>query len=131
MENINGDCKVVLPKIAAKLLGEKLNIVVDPPRKGLDKAVVQTIIAAKPSKIVYVSCNPATLARDAKLFAEAGFKIARAKTFDMFPQTSHVETLCIFENVNAKTKPAASKNNYKDKYFGFYDDVKIASNDEW
>lgn len=131
MENINGDCKVVLPKIVGRLKDEKVNIVVDPPRKGLDKKVAQTILSVKPDKIVYISCNPATLARDAQIFLDGGYSYAFAQTFDMFPQTSHVETLCVFELKKDKKKQAAQNQNFKSKYFGYYDDVKIASNDEW
>ena len=131
MENINGDCAEVLPKLAAKLLKEKVNMVVDPPRKGVDKKVLETIISVKPDKIIYVSCNPATLARDAEIIKQAGYSIAFAKGFDMFPQTHHVETLCVFIKPKVQKKVVQSKPNFKDKYFNFYDDIKIASNDEW
>lgn len=131
MENINGDCVEVLPKLVGKLKGEKVNIVVDPPRKGLDKKVLETIVSVKPDKIIYISCNPATLARDASIIISSGYKCLSAKPFDMFPQTNHVETLCVFEKPKQVKKMPKQKFNYQDKYFGFYDDIKIASNDEW
>ena len=68
-------------------------IVVDPPRKGLESQVVDAITQSSPSRLVYVSCNPATLARDAALLAQHGYEIARIQPIDMFPYTSHVETV--------------------------------------
>ncbi|MDD9149745.1 23S rRNA (uracil(1939)-C(5))-methyltransferase RlmD [Sporolactobacillus sp. CQH2019] len=66
-------------------------IVVDPPRKGCDGALIKTMIAMQPKRIVYVSCNPATLARDLKLLAAGGFEVKKVQPVDMFPQTMHVE----------------------------------------
>ncbi|WP_202080931.1 23S rRNA (uracil(1939)-C(5))-methyltransferase RlmD [Caldalkalibacillus salinus] len=66
-------------------------IVVDPPRKGCDEALLQTITDMKPQKVVYVSCNPATLARDLKVLEEGGFETKEVQPVDMFPHTSHVE----------------------------------------
>ena len=67
-------------------------VFVDPPRKGCDITALQTIIDTKPEKLVYISCNPATLARDLKVLTEEAFEIKKIKLVDMFPQTSHVET---------------------------------------
>ena len=67
-------------------------MVVDPPRKGLDKSVVDAFILSRPKKIVYLSCNPATLARDLGLFKEF-YNIDFVQPYDMFPQTANVETL--------------------------------------
>ncbi|MFT8312589.1 MAG: 23S rRNA (uracil(1939)-C(5))-methyltransferase RlmD [Sporolactobacillus sp.] len=66
-------------------------IVVDPPRKGCDASLIDTMIAMQPQRIVYVSCNPATLARDLKLLTAGGFEIKKVQPVDMFPQTMHVE----------------------------------------
>ncbi|MFB5661153.1 23S rRNA (uracil(1939)-C(5))-methyltransferase RlmD [Alteribacillus sp. HJP-4] len=66
-------------------------IVVDPPRKGCDQALLETMLAMKPEKIVYVSCNPATLARDLKILEEGGYETKEVQPVDMFPQTTHVE----------------------------------------
>ena len=70
-------------------------IVVDPPRKGMSAAAVRECAAMSPERIVYVSCDPATLARDAKLFKEYGYSPAAATAVDMFPRTSHVETVVL------------------------------------
>jgi 23S rRNA (uracil1939-C5)-methyltransferase len=67
-------------------------VLLDPPRKGCDRAVLETIKEMKPNRIVYVSCKPATLARDLKILCENGdYKLARVQPADFFPQTSHVE----------------------------------------
>jgi 23S rRNA (uracil1939-C5)-methyltransferase len=66
-------------------------IVVDPPRKGCDEALLQTIIEMKPERVVYVSCNPATLARDLRILEDGGFKTVKVQPVDMFPHTTHVE----------------------------------------
>ncbi|MGG0736709.1 23S rRNA (uracil(1939)-C(5))-methyltransferase RlmD [Niallia taxi] len=68
-------------------------LVVDPPRKGCDEALLQTIIAMKPKKVVYVSCNPATLARDLRVLEDGGYKTLEVQPVDMFPQTMHVEAV--------------------------------------
>lgn len=67
-------------------------VVVDPPRKGLAPDVIETICQMGPDRVVYVSCDPATLARDLKLFNERGYKAREATAFDMFPRCAHVET---------------------------------------
>ena len=68
-------------------------VVVDPPRKGLAAEVVDAIAGMSPDRVVYVSCDPATLARDVKRFAELGYHPVQAEAVDMFPRTAHVETL--------------------------------------
>ena len=70
-------------------------IVVDPPRKGCDKTLLDTMIEAAPKRIVYVSCDSATLARDVKILIEGGYKLEVAQPVDMFPQTSHVEVVAL------------------------------------
>ncbi|HBY88937.1 23S rRNA (uracil(1939)-C(5))-methyltransferase RlmD [Ruoffia sp. FAM 20858] len=71
-------------------------IVVDPPRKGLDQVFVDAVIEQQPEKIVYVSCNPATQARDARLFADAGYDLQFVQPVDLFGQTTHVEAVALF-----------------------------------
>ena len=66
-------------------------VILDPPRKGSDEKTLSAIVSAKPKRIVYVSCNPATLARDAKFLAENGYRTEKATAVDMFPHTTHVE----------------------------------------
>ncbi len=69
-------------------------VVVDPPRKGLAENVIETVCAMGPERVVYVSCDPATQARDLKRFAELGYPARKAVAVDMFPRTAHVETVC-------------------------------------
>ncbi|MBP1904553.1 23S rRNA (uracil1939-C5)-methyltransferase [Paenibacillus turicensis] len=66
-------------------------IVVDPPRKGCDAKLLETILEMKPKRVVYVSCNPATLARDLRVLEDGGYKAVEAQPVDMFPHTTHVE----------------------------------------
>ena len=70
-------------------------IVVDPPRKGLDARFIASAIDMAPAKLVYISCNPATFARDAKLFAESGYEVKKVQPVDLFPQTHHVELVAL------------------------------------
>ena len=70
-------------------------IVVDPPRKGIDQATIDAIGAMAPERVVYVSCDPATLACDIKLLGEQGYQLKRYKVFDLFPRTFHVETVVL------------------------------------
>lgn len=84
--------------IAAKLAAEGLRpdvITVDPPRKGLAPDVVDTIARMNPDRVVYVSCDPATLARDVKRFEEQGYHPQTALAVDLFPRTSHVESVVL------------------------------------
>jgi len=72
-------------------------IVLDPPREGLDATVAAAIASSGAARIVYVSCDPATLARDARAFIEADFELRALEGFDLFPQTAHVEAVALFE----------------------------------
>ncbi len=74
-------------------------ILVDPPRAGLSKACVESLIQTKSSRVFYLSCDAASLARDAKRLGAAGYQMSRVQLFDMFPQTAHIETLveCILQ----------------------------------
>ncbi len=72
-------------------------LLVDPPRKGLAPEVMEAILQAPPRRIAYISCNPATLARDLGLLSEAGYRIRPIQPVDFFPQTSHVECLALLE----------------------------------
>jgi 23S rRNA (uracil1939-C5)-methyltransferase len=91
-----GEAEVVIPKWYGE--GNKADVlVVDPPRKGCDEALLQTIIEMKPERVVYVSCNPATLARDLRILEDGGYKTVEVQPVDMFPQTVHVETVALLE----------------------------------
>lgn len=99
IENIEfkvGKAEVVFPQWLEK--GIKPNVIfVDPPRKGLDESFITASVEMKPKKIVYVSCNPATFARDLALYAELGYHTSQVQPIDMFPQTSHVESVALLE----------------------------------
>lgn len=90
--NICGDCAKELPPLITSL--GKSVVVIDPPRKGCDKAVLEAMLTARPTEIIYVSCNPATLARDLRILSE-GYSIESVTPYDMFPNTKHVETLAV------------------------------------
>lgn len=70
-------------------------ILVDPPRKGLTESFIKASATMQPKKITYISCNPATMARDIKLYEELGFKLTKVQPVDLFPQTHHVETVVL------------------------------------
>jgi 23S rRNA (uracil1939-C5)-methyltransferase len=72
-------------------------VVVDPPRAGLSQKIVRRVLECEAQKIVYVSCNPTTLAPNAVQLAEAGYRLARVRPVDMFPQTPHIECVALFE----------------------------------
>lgn len=70
-------------------------IVVDPPRKGCDEKCLETMLAMQPKRIVYVSCDSATLARDLRILSEGGYEVKSVRCFDQFSQSVHVETVCL------------------------------------
>lgn len=76
-------------------------IVVDPPRKGCEESLLRTITEMEPEKIVYVSCDSATLARDLKYLCENGYELVRVRPVDQFPMTVHVETVCRLHRVRS------------------------------
>jgi 23S rRNA (uracil1939-C5)-methyltransferase len=89
-----GDVRLALRELMAEA-GPPEVLVVDPPRAGLSQKIVRRIIEAAPERIVYVSCNPTTLAPNAAQLAEAGYRLTRVRAVDMFPQTPHIE--CVAE----------------------------------
>ena len=93
VELYEGEAEDVIPHLEAK----PDIVVVDPPRAGLDKAVVDGILKLKPSLIAYVSCDPSTLARDAARLINGGYKLKEVTPFDLFPQTYHIESISLFE----------------------------------
>ena len=78
-------------------------IVVDPPRKGCDQACLDTMLKMKPQRIVYVSCDSATLARDLRILCDGGYELQKVRNFDQFAHTGHTETVVLLGN--QKTKP--------------------------
>ena len=75
-------------------------IVVDPPRKGCEESLLDTIVEMAPEKVVYVSCDPATLGRDIKYLSSRGYELKKVQPVDQFPHTGHVETVCCLQRVN-------------------------------
>jgi tRNA/tmRNA/rRNA uracil-C5-methylase (TrmA/RlmC/RlmD family) len=71
--------------------------IVDPPRTGMSREALTGIIAQKPERVVYVSCDVATLARDVRTFLDAGFELGPLTGFDLFPNTAHVETVAVLD----------------------------------
>jgi 23S rRNA (uracil1939-C5)-methyltransferase len=98
-----GTVEAVLPRLMRRGLGAALAAVVDPPRGGLTVPVLRCLTAPAIERIVYVSCNPATFARDAAYLSHSGFSLLRVQPVDLFPQTSHVELVGLFDRLGPKT----------------------------
>ena len=98
---ICADAAEALPELIEKGTRPDV-IVIDPPRKGCDKAVLNAIICSAVQRVIYVSCDPATLARDVRILVDGGYSIQKVQPIDMFPQTAHVETVCLLSKLNAK-----------------------------
>ena len=96
-----GKAEEVLPEQYEKNQVYADTIVVDPPRKGCDSVCLDTIVKMAPEKVVYVSCDSATLARDVKYLGERGYEVKRVKTVDMFPWSGHVETVVLLSHKKA------------------------------
>ncbi len=93
-----GDARLALPELIERA-GRPDVVVVDPPRAGLSQKVVRRIIDASPKRVVYVSCNPTTLAPNAAQLVEAGWRLIKVRPVDMFPQTPHIEIVALLERV--------------------------------
>jgi 23S rRNA (uracil1939-C5)-methyltransferase len=92
VEVIEGPVEAVLPDLDVPLDAA----VVDPPRAGVERFALDALVARRPTRLVYVSCDPATLARDAKRLTRAGYRLVEAQPVDMFPQTYHIESVALF-----------------------------------
>lgn len=93
-EFYEGEVEKVVPQLYQE--GQKADVVfIDPPRKGCDEALLKTLVDMAPSRMIYVSCNPSTLARDLKYLTANGFEAIEAQPVDMFPWTEHVETVVL------------------------------------
>lgn len=91
-------------KLAEKLADEKVRpdiAVIDPPRKGCGRLTLDSLVRMSPQKIVMISCDPATAARDVKCLAEQGYKPVKARAFDLFPRTGHVETVVLLSKLKS------------------------------
>lgn len=88
-----------IEKQTAETLGKPDIIIVDPPRKGLNERFIAKILEIAPQKIIYLSCNPTSLARDLKLLTET-YKVTEITPYDFFPQTTHIETLVLLQNIH-------------------------------
>jgi len=100
-EFAQGRAEALLPEMLKKGLKPDV-VVVDPPRKGLDGALTKALTEAAPPRVVYVSCDPGTLARDLKLLREGGYALPKVQPVDMFPWTAHVETVCLMSRTEGK-----------------------------
>ena len=99
-----GKAEEVLPGMYEKEGVQADVIVVDPPRKGCEQVVLETMVKMQPERIVYVSCDPATLARDVKYLRKNGYELDRVKAVDMFPHTVHVETVVLLSKGEIDSK---------------------------
>jgi 23S rRNA (uracil1939-C5)-methyltransferase len=91
-----GDARLALPELLRRA-GRPDVVVVDPPRAGLSQKVVRRIVDCSPKRVVYVSCNPTTLAPNAAQLVEAGWRLVKVRPVDMFPQTPHIECVALLE----------------------------------
>ncbi len=98
-----GKAEQVVPKLYKQDINADI-VIVDPPRKGCEKEVIDTIINMAPQKVVYVSCNPSTLARDIKLLESGGFKLQKVQPVDQFPWSGHVECVILMQNCGIEGK---------------------------
>ncbi len=94
LTTICGDVTVELPKLIEQTRGKETCMIVDPPRKGLGETICNTIIINAPDRLVYISCDSATLARDLSILQQV-YTIQRVEPYDLFPNTRHVETLVL------------------------------------
>jgi 23S rRNA (uracil1939-C5)-methyltransferase len=99
-----GDVRLAMRDLVATA-GKPDVLVVDPPRAGLSQKIVRRIIEADPNRIVYVSCNPTTLAPNAAQLVEAGYRLDRVRPVDMFPQTPHIECVALLTRAAAAGSP--------------------------
>ena len=97
---ICADAAEALPELIEKGTRPDV-IVIDPPRKGCDKAVLNAITGSAVQRVIYVSCDPATLARDVRILVDGGYSIQKVQPIDMFPQTAHVETVCLLSKLKS------------------------------
>ena len=101
VENVTFMCGDVAENVRELKKNAKPDVVIlDPPRKGCDNAMLELLIELSPKKIAYISCNPATLARDMAYLCENGYGCDTVQPVDLFPNTSHVETVVLLQRQN-------------------------------
>ena len=98
VEFIAGESEKVVPELYRQGVRADV-VVVDPPRKGCDKTLLETLVGMQPERIVYVSCNPSTLARDLNYLDECGYRTVEVQPVDMFPFTPHVECVVLMSRL--------------------------------
>ncbi len=103
VEFLVGEAETVIPKLYEE--GARADVVVvDPPRKGCEESLLKTLVDMQPQRIVYVSCNPSTLARDVKFLCENGFEVKYVQPVDMFPWSGHVEATILMTRCGSEDK---------------------------
>ena len=105
---------------AKRLTAEKANpdvIVIDPPRKGCDNTVIDAVCTMSPKRVVYVSCDPETLARDLSVFSQKGYVVGEVTPVDMFPRTQHVETVVLMSAASRRSQNEKSELERYGEYF--------------
>jgi 23S rRNA (uracil1939-C5)-methyltransferase len=102
-EFICGKAEEELPKLLKEGITADV-VILDPPRAGCDSALLDAVVEAEPKRIVYVSCDPATLSRDVKILGEKGYRFVEAQPVDMFPQTGHVEAIILMTRCGSEEK---------------------------
>ena len=103
-------------------------IVVDPPRKGCEESLLETMVQMQPERIVYVSCDSATLARDLKYLCGNGYELVKVRAVDQFSQTVHIETVCLLSNRKRKPDTYVKLSLDAEDYYRFRDAEEKANN---
>jgi 23S rRNA (uracil1939-C5)-methyltransferase len=103
VEFIAGESEKEIPELIKKGIRPDV-IVVDPPRKGCERELLDAIASVKPDRIVYVSCDPGTLARDLGILDELGYRTVEVQPVDMFPMTAHIETVILMTRCGKNDK---------------------------
>jgi tRNA/tmRNA/rRNA uracil-C5-methylase (TrmA/RlmC/RlmD family) len=110
-EFISGAAEALLPSLLTRFTPEKTTVLLDPPRTGLRPEMLQVLQSVRPAQVIYVSCHPATMARDLNILGASGvFKVAQVVPLDMFPQTTHIECVADLRRMNSSEEAATPTN---------------------
>jgi 23S rRNA (uracil1939-C5)-methyltransferase len=105
-EFLAGPAEDLLSGLMGRFAPQSTTILIDPPRKGCRPQMLETLRSARPAQVIYVSCHPATMARDLNILcAEGVFEVAQVSPLDMFPQTAHVECVADLRSARALAEP--------------------------